>query len=128
MLPDGPGGELIEVPIADLGIKYPVVVTHLRTETVTYMAEPIDPTGTPMMGRGYEGPSMPAGAGLPGEQLPKTFKLRQYNFIVQFCWQPQPRGNRLEKMVEQKAAPPAGDAEAPTAAIEPGAAEAGPSS
>jgi type IV pilus assembly protein PilM len=134
MLPDGPGGELIEVPIADLGIKYPVVVTHLRTETVTYMAEPIDPnnpTGMPMgMGnRGFEGPAaLPGGTGLPSEQLPKTFKLRQYNFVVQFCWQPQPRGTRLEKMAEQKAAPPAGEAEAPTAAIDAEAAGTGPSS
>ena len=31
-LPDGPNGELIEVPIADLGIKYPVVMTSQRVQ------------------------------------------------------------------------------------------------
>jgi type IV pilus assembly protein PilM len=128
MLPDGPGGELIEVPIADLGIKHPVLVTSYKVESVTYMAEPIDPSspsGMPM-GRGLEGPGpMPGATGLPGEQLPKTYKLRQYNFIVQFCWQPQPRGIRLA----QKKSPPATEVEAPnTAAVEPEAPAVGPSS
>jgi hypothetical protein len=131
MLPDGPNGELIEVAIADLGIKHPVLVTSYRVISVEYMAEPIDPnnpTGMPMS-RGAEGPGpIPGGTGLPGEQLPKTFKLRQYNFIVQFCWQPQPRGTRLEKMAQKKAQP-AGEAEAPnTAAVDAEAPVAGPSS
>ncbi len=118
MLPDGPGGKLIEVPIADLGIQYPVVVTQLKTQTVTYMAEPIDPNspgGMPMAGPGLELSGAAIG-GVPGQQVPKTFKLRQYDFIVQFCWQPEPRGKRIEKMAQKKNAAPAA-AEPSTAAV-----------
>ena len=51
-LPDGPNGQLIDVPIADLGIKHPVVVIGSKVQTVAYMAEPIDATaqGGLMMG------------------------------------------------------------------------------
>jgi type IV pilus assembly protein PilM len=127
MLPDGPGDQLVEVPIADLGIKHPVLVTSYRVIPVTYMAEPLDPTGMPM-GPASEGPGpRPGGTGLPGEELPKTYKLRQYNFIVQFCWQPVPRGARIE-LAKKKATPPSGEAEAPTAAVEPEAPPVVPSS
>jgi type IV pilus assembly protein PilM len=122
-LPDGPGGQLVEVPIADLGIQFPVVVTNQRVNPVTYMAEPAD-TANGTVPTGPEGAAMSIGAG--GDQ-PKTFKLRQYDFIVQFCWQPQPRGHRLEKMAEKK--PPAtGEAPAGTAAAGEDAAHAKPSS
>ena len=60
------------------------------------------------------------------------FKLRQYDFIVQFCWQPKPRTNRLKAMAEKKAAPageaPAGTAPGGTAATDGEAAHTGPSS
>jgi type IV pilus assembly protein PilM len=128
-LPDGPGGELIDVPIADLGIKYPVVVTQRRIDPVTYMAEPIDPNNPnaipQMQSFGPEGPA--ANPAVPGQQLPKMFKLRQYDFIVQFCWQPQPRGKRIE--MAQKKTAPAGEADAPsTAAAGTDAPATGPSS
>ena len=47
----------------------------------------------------------------------KKFKLRKYLFVIQFCWQPQPRGQRIEKMAQKKAAAAnatATTAEAPT--------------
>ncbi|HEX4415045.1 MAG TPA: type IV pilus assembly protein PilM [Lacipirellulaceae bacterium] len=124
-LPDGPNGQPIEVPIAELGIQYPCVVTNTRIQTVTYMAEPVDTTN-----------GMPAGPeamqATSGDQQPKTLKLRQYDFVVQFCWQPKPRANRLKEMAEKKAVPPA---EAPaaaapggTAATEAEPAHTGPSS
>ena len=49
-LPDGPNGQPIEVPIAELGIQYPVVVTNVKVKSVTYMAEPVDAAsgGMPM--------------------------------------------------------------------------------
>jgi hypothetical protein len=106
MLPDGSKDELIEVPIADLGIKFPVLVTNVRTQVVTYMAEPIEGAagaGAAIGPGGPEGmPMQPGATGTAGEQLPKTFKLRQYDFIVQFCWQPQPRGARQKIMAEKK--------------------------
>jgi hypothetical protein len=32
--------------------------------------------------------------------------LRRYDFIIQFAWQPQPRGQRIEKMAKQGEAAP----------------------
>jgi type IV pilus assembly protein PilM len=109
-LPDGPNGQEVEVPIADLGIQFPCVVTNTKTQTVTYMAEPTDAANggnSPMM------PEAVQNAGGTGDQGPKTYKLRQYDFIVQFCWQPKPRTNRLKEMAEKKTPPPG---EAPAAA------------
>jgi hypothetical protein len=109
-LPDGPNGELVDIPIADLGIRHPVVVTEEKTNQVEYLAEATDedPSGrsyspSPMM----EGP----GRGMPsanpgGPEPPKTWKLRRYDFIIQFAWQPQPRGQRMEKMAKQGEAAP----------------------
>ncbi len=94
-LPDGPNGTLIDVPISDLGIKYPVIVTTEEIKPVTYFPEATDvsatggmPTGAGTYGRGEEA----IGPGAPGEKEPELWKLRQYDFIIQFCWQPQPRG------------------------------------
>ncbi|MFO0789302.1 MAG: type IV pilus assembly protein PilM [Pirellulales bacterium] len=112
-LPDGPNGAPVEVSMADLGIQYPVVVTNLKVQTVTYLAEPVDNTsdgtmtGTPAMPMPTIGPEGSGGmvAGANGEMMPKTYKLRQYDFVVQFCWQPQPRSQRLAKMAAKQAAP-----------------------
>jgi uncharacterized protein (DUF2249 family) len=106
-LPDGPKGELIDVLMPDLGIKLPVVVTHEKTRPVTYFAEAPENAGAAgarLAGPGPESVAMaPGGVPQAGEQ-PKTFKLRKYRFVIQFCWQPQPRGQRLEKMAQKKAA------------------------
>jgi type IV pilus assembly protein PilM len=109
-LPDGPDGDLVPVKISELGIKYPVVVTTEEIKPVTYLAEAIDPTAAGGM------PTPPpmsddagergVGAAANAVQQPKLWKLRQYDFVIQFCWQPQPRAKRLEnkrleKMAEQ---------------------------
>ncbi len=106
-LPDGPDGKLIDVPIADLGIKYPVVVTHLKTQTVTYYPETSDTTTTGPVSMGTpEAPGAAPGGVAPNGDQPKKFTLRKYRFWIQFCWQPVPRGQRLEKMSQKKAAAP----------------------
>jgi type IV pilus assembly protein PilM len=105
-LPDGPKGAPVDVPIKDLGIRYPVVVTTEKTKSVQYLSEPSDEgtTGTrytpAMEGRGLPGQNM------PGEAGPEIWKLRQYDFFIQFAWQPQPRGQRLENMAKQGEAAP----------------------
>jgi len=115
-LPDGPKGEMIDVPIADLGIKYPVVVTHSNIQPVQRVAESADNAtmGTSPSRVGPEGGTpMAAGAAAPGVNEPKIFKLRKYPFIIQFVWQPQPRGQRQEaakkKAAEAAAKATAGD-------------------
>ncbi len=106
-LPDGPDGKLIDVPIADLGIKFPVIVTHPRIQTVyrtSEMADNAATTGGPVRGGPEGGPGYGTGAVVPGVDQPKQFKLRKFPFVIQFCWQPQPRSLRLQKMAEKKAA------------------------
>ena len=123
MLPDDPDGKEIEVPIADLGIKTPVVLTKEKIRTVLRAAESADLTAISMgPGRGPEGTSLAPGALATGVDQPKTFKLRKYPFVIQFLWQPQPRSARQEKMAQKKAAA------ASTAAAEAPPAETKPSS
>jgi type IV pilus assembly protein PilM len=103
-LPDGPNGAPVDVPITDLGIRYPVVMTQEKTKSVQYLAEATD-EGASISS--YPSPVMEGGRGVPtrtgatGEEQPKIWKLRQYDFIIQFAWQPQPRGQRIEKMAKQ---------------------------
>jgi type IV pilus assembly protein PilM len=119
-LPDGPNGELVDVPIADLGIRHPVVVTEEKTKAVQYLAEATDEdpgsmtySPSPMMeGR----PALPGTNPAEPEQ-PKYWDLRRYDFIIQFAWQPQPRGQRLEKMAREGKAAPSTAAAAGEAAL-----------
>jgi hypothetical protein len=133
-LPDGPNGELVKVKISDLGIKFPVVVTSEQIKPVTYLPEATDmsdPNGmaaTPTYDRGgsYDRGEAGAGTAAPGEKEPELWKLRQYDFIIQFCWQPQPRGKRLEKDNAEQQSP---EGEVPsTAAVEGTTAPTGDSS
>jgi type IV pilus assembly protein PilM len=118
-LPDGPNGELIDVPISDLGIKFPVVVTTEQIVPVTYFAEAVDPNmvgvgGMPATSSEYpRGESAALGATANAPEEPKTWDLRRYNFIIQICWQPQPRGKRLAKQNGEQQGEAAG-----TAAVE----------
>jgi type IV pilus assembly protein PilM len=106
-LPDGPNGQPVDVPIADLGIRHPVVVTREKTKTVQYLAEATDEDPS----RVSMGPSMEGRGGVPtsgtaGQEQPKIWKLRRYDFLIQFAWQPQPRRQRLEKMAQEGQAAP----------------------
>jgi type IV pilus assembly protein PilM len=116
-LPDGPNGELIDVKITDLGISQPTVVTTEKIIRREYYAQPVelDSNGTPILPQApvalTETPLSPGGLpAVPPE--PETIKLRKYNFIIQFAWQPQPRAVRREKAEQAKAS------QASTAAVE----------
>jgi hypothetical protein len=104
-LPDGPKGEPVEYSMADLGIKMPVVVTHEKIRPVTFYAGSPDDANNPggQMVRPISPEGLAAG-GAAGAEQPKQFKLRKYRFVIQFCWQPQPRGQRQEKLAQKKAA------------------------
>jgi type IV pilus assembly protein PilM len=125
-LPDGENGALVDVSIADLGIELPTLVTREKTNTVEYFGEAVElgPGGTPNIPvAAAQSPELGPGGVPAGPAPPKTFKLRRYRFVVQFAWQPKPRGKRLEKMAQQK-----GGAAPSTAAVEGEAPAAGPSS
>lgn len=138
MLPDGPNREPIEVKISDLGIKYPVVVTTEQIKRVDYFPEASDLTasgGMPMASTGYDERGGAGAVAANGPQEPKIWKLRRYDFIIQFCWQPQPRGERLEKMAkgeQQEGEQPQGETAADevpsTAAVDGDTAQTGDSS
>ncbi|MEO0528947.1 MAG: type IV pilus assembly protein PilM [Planctomycetota bacterium] len=106
-LPDGPEGpegepELIDVTFEELGIGYPVVITKNRIIDVEY-----DPEATEADGPGGRAPARraapvgrgrgPGGRGLAGAnepEEPELWKLRRYDFIVQFAWTPTLRHTR----------------------------------
>lgn len=101
MLPDGEGGEMVEVPLAELGIAYPVLMTRLPILEVTY-----DPNASPMdeSGVGVTSNSFRRGGidemGLEGEEsAPELWNLRRYDFIIQFVWKPTPKSVRTGEAV-----------------------------
>ncbi|MCG8449572.1 MAG: type IV pilus assembly protein PilM [Pirellulales bacterium] len=102
-LPDGENGEMISVPIADLGISRPWVVRQSKIEN-----EVIDPDaaleGISRQGGGYSeyGGGEYGGSSIAvDEAKSKLIELRRFNFVVQFCWQPNNRTQRKE-IAEQR--------------------------
>lgn len=95
-LPDGPGGELIDVPIAKLGISYPVVTTELAIMKVKYYPEAAgsDPSSAGRMTMMMDAPAVRGPAGQAVPEAPKEWELRRYDFTIQFCWQKTPRSER----------------------------------
>ena len=107
-LPDGPDNQLIDVPIQKLGIRFPVVTTENPILSVSYLPDAVDDgSGSQRMGGmetiGRRG-SVAAGATMPTG--PKVWKLRRYDFNIQFLWIQTPRSARQE----QPAAGTEGDA------------------
>lgn len=106
-LPDGEGGAEQEVMLKDLGISYPVIVTKGRIESIKYDpealegdemganrrrnvgVEDVNPFDQPR--RGAPRPAADAEPVDPDEGL---WKLRRYDFKLQFMWQPKPRHER----------------------------------
>ena len=48
-------------------------------------------------------------------KVPENWTLRRYDFLIQFCWQPTPRGTRLENMAKKAS----GNEEVPSTAAVP---------
>lgn len=104
MLPDGDNGELVEVPFSKLGISHPVVITSNPIREATYDANAStveEATANANMLRSQAEGMLPvaprpvAGVVRPGEEVPPLpdppWKLRRYDFIVQFAWVPTPK-------------------------------------
>ena len=103
-LPDGPNGTMIDVPIEELGISYPVVVTSYRIEKVQYLKEPVDDSSTGASRAKVRTLTTTTVAGQDPED--EVLTLRQYDFTIQFCWQPKPRDVRnAERERRQQTAP-----------------------
>jgi type IV pilus assembly protein PilM len=91
-LPDGPNGEPVEVPYSKLGLAAPVVITENPIIDVDYLPDAVGAEA----GRNMS--ALPETTGRPGdtvEQGPKVWKLRRYDFTIQFYWTPTPRSTRL---------------------------------
>jgi hypothetical protein len=108
-----------------LGIKYPTVVWRSKVQRVDYRAESEEATAQRVAALTQQRPGvapLPASVADQAALEPKTIRLRRYDFIVQFMWQPQPKTARLEKK-NQTVAQPAEPAD--TAAVDGDAAAAG---
>jgi type IV pilus assembly protein PilM len=104
-LPDGPNGEVVDVPIKDLGIGYPILVFFRRTSDPQPLYDPSEGPSYGQGGEGDDGPmprprsgvtaTAPAGEEQKPEE-PKVQMVRRTPFIVQFCWtQTPPTGRQL---------------------------------
>ena len=71
------------VPVAELGIGYPVIV----------MSSPIRKVQVPTVQAPAGGPEV-AGGPRDGEQSSGTIELKRYDFILQFVWQPTVPGSK----------------------------------
>ncbi len=115
MLPDSEG-QIVPVTMDDLGIQYPILISRNLPRTVSYFpeAETVEEAtaqinawesaqtdATSGAGGGFGRPGF--GAGRPGvttaadevpTEPPVEWKLRRYDFTIQFLWQPKPRGER----------------------------------
>lgn len=122
-LPDGPNGELIDVPIKDLAISHAWLANgekKLYEEQIDPEAMAQDPSAS-SSGGGYgrEGGYNPGGASANS----KLIKVNRFDFIVQFVWQPKSRAERKElaaaraeaEKAAQEAAAAAAEAEQPPA-------------
>jgi len=95
--PNGPNGEMVDVPIAKLGVGYPVVTTENPIIDVDFFPDAVGgETGSQMSSRMPE-PGLRGAAGEDQPVGPKIWKLRCYDFTIQFYWKPTPRTARQAK-------------------------------
>jgi hypothetical protein len=84
-------------------------VTSRRVQDVTYLAESAEAAQQRINAFNrpdIDGGQRPGGPIAAEPPEPKKFKLRQYDFYIQFCWQPRPRGEREEKLSQPAEAEP----------------------
>lgn len=100
-LPDGADGEMLDVTYKELGIDFPVVVTKNKIEKVTYSPDATDEGKS--SGPNFGGSGMPVdgvGGGSDQPEVPEIWKLRRYDFILQFAWTPTPKNQRQANRLE----------------------------
>ncbi|MEN6448870.1 MAG: pilus assembly protein PilM, partial [Thermoguttaceae bacterium] len=102
-VPDGPAGKLETVTMKDLGVSYPLLIDPRRVQEI----EVVDPnaeieTGGP----GALGGAMMAGGPARRQDATQkaTITLKQFDFVVQFCWQPKTPSERHDAKKAQASA------------------------
>ena len=101
-LPIGEGGEMKEVTMEELGIGYPVLVEQKVEEYE--VPNPNADTGATALGGMGGMPGLGGIGGRPGAlagprndaSVPDVIKLDRCDFVVHFCWQPDPPDEELE--------------------------------
>lgn len=113
-LPDGPGGELIAVPIKDLAISHAWIAADKSIDP-NFMIDPDaelyaeggappqmafelsdDDEGDDDKDEDKKSAAPPVIDPLTGQAATRAFLVRRYDFVVQFCWQPKSRAERQE--------------------------------
>lgn len=103
-LPDSAGNP-VEVSLKELGVSYPVMVSSYKPVAVTYDPNAASQEEATKAWREYTASQDPTTGGFGGRgrtntqeeadvKPPEHWKLRRYEFEVQFIWQPQPRTER----------------------------------
>ena len=102
-------GKPIEVPIKDLGIDACDIQTFERSRKSTCRK----PSNLPTVACRCRPPVTVGGAarehaplaqsGTAGNRRGQNVDVSHYDFLVQFCWQPQPRGERLKNSLAKAA-------------------------
>jgi len=111
-LPVGENGEMEKVLFADFGISHPWFVygSDLKSVTLIPGAQLAGSKTSRLPSPGRDLPTSPGRvlSNLPGGDSSSLINLSRYDFIVQFCWQPKTREERLamaeKRQLEEEAA------------------------
>jgi type IV pilus assembly protein PilM len=149
-LPIDHGRQTYQFTMQELGIQFPILLMDEGKPMPVVVPNPdFDPKTQQVPGAGFgaesmpgfSGGVMPGGPGMSGyggglvpgqtgaegekkkeDEIPPTFKVSRYSFVVQFCWQPKRISERIkareEKMKAQAAALTAGEGAGGAAALE----------
>lgn len=108
LLPDGPGGKKKLVAIKDLGVGYPVIVRPwpIRNVEIRDPAADMEEQGPMGEFEGGGGRPIAQNANAPGPA--KTIPLKQFDFVLQFCWKETPLSKRLKPPTDEAVSTGAG--------------------
>ncbi len=113
-LPDGKGGEIVDVPISDLGIAYPVIVQQSPIGPPEQLVDE-SPTVQRSARSAVAARDERTARSPQATVEPPSQTVRRFDFIVQFVWKPTPESARRELARQRQA-----EAAATVAAVERG--------
>jgi len=77
------------VPVAELGLGYPVIVRSFPVQVERIpLTRPVGGSGGGGGAPGVFGGRATVGGGTPGQAADDDVELKRFDFILQFCWQP----------------------------------------